>query len=361
MTLTSSDTSEATVPATITIPAGQATSAPFDIDAVDDAIVDGTQTVTITAAATAHSDGTDTLDVADDSIRGVTVSTISGETTESGDSATFTVVLTTIPTADVTIGVSSDDTSEGTVSPTSFTFTPANWNIPQTVTVTGVDDSEADGDVSFNVVLAAAVGGDYAGIDPPDVSVTNLDNEGPALDVDGNTNADAATDGILIIRYLFGFRGDPLITGAVAGTATRTTSADIEAALDTSLATLDADGNGVRDAATDGILIIRYLFGFRGDSLVEGAVGAGATRTTGPEVAAFLDGFLPLPPAAPNTTALKTAPTAAPTEFLVEQLRSPSLFPPVESPALPPPTDAESDNLDATFESSNDWIGMLNL
>ncbi len=50
VTLSSNDTSEANVPATVTIAAGQATSPAFNIDAVDDAIVDGTQTVTIVAA-----------------------------------------------------------------------------------------------------------------------------------------------------------------------------------------------------------------------------------------------------------------------------------------------------------------------
>ncbi|MFT5130824.1 MAG: subtilisin-like proprotein convertase family protein, partial [Rhodothermales bacterium] len=57
VTLSSSDTGEAGVTATVTIPAGQSSSAPFDIDAIDDLLIDGTQTVTITATATAHADG----------------------------------------------------------------------------------------------------------------------------------------------------------------------------------------------------------------------------------------------------------------------------------------------------------------
>ncbi|NUQ63357.1 MAG: M28 family peptidase, partial [Pirellulales bacterium] len=48
--LTSSDLSEATVPVTVTVPADQA-SMTFNIDAVDDLFIDGTQTVTITASA----------------------------------------------------------------------------------------------------------------------------------------------------------------------------------------------------------------------------------------------------------------------------------------------------------------------
>ncbi len=49
-----------------------------------------------------------------------------------------------------------------------------------------------------------------------------------ALDVDGNGKADALTDGLLIIRYLFGLRGAPLVQGAVGPGAERTTSTDIE-------------------------------------------------------------------------------------------------------------------------------------
>ena len=108
---------------------------------------------------------------------GFTVSSISGNTTEAGGTATFTVKLSIQPTANVTIGVSSSDTTEGTVSPSLLTFTSANWNANQTVTVTGVNDSLDDGNQSYTVVLAAANSSDsgYSGLNPNDVSVTNTD------------------------------------------------------------------------------------------------------------------------------------------------------------------------------------------
>ncbi len=83
--LSSSDSGEATVPISITIPAGQSTSAPFSIDAVDDAIVDGTQTVTVTASAAAHTDGTDTVDVTDNEIAGLTVTIVDAAISENGE------------------------------------------------------------------------------------------------------------------------------------------------------------------------------------------------------------------------------------------------------------------------------------
>jgi FG-GAP-like repeat/Bacterial pre-peptidase C-terminal domain/FG-GAP repeat len=100
-------------------------------------------------------------------------------TTESGGKAKVSVVLTLKPTANVTVKLSSSDKTEGTVTPTSLTFTPANWKNPQVVTVTGVDDSIADGAIDYSVVTAPAISADprYSGFDPDDVQVINFDNE----------------------------------------------------------------------------------------------------------------------------------------------------------------------------------------
>ena len=99
---------------------------------------------------------------ADDDTAGVSVTPTGGlTTTEAGGSATFTVVLTSQPTANVTIPISSGDTTEGQVNKTFLTFTPSNWNVAQTVTVTGVNDQLDDGDVSYSVLV-----GDPTSADP---------------------------------------------------------------------------------------------------------------------------------------------------------------------------------------------------
>jgi hypothetical protein len=67
VTLSSNDTSEATVPTTVMIAPGQA-SATFDIAAIEDAIVDGSQSVTLTASALGFSDVTTTLTVTDNDV-----------------------------------------------------------------------------------------------------------------------------------------------------------------------------------------------------------------------------------------------------------------------------------------------------
>ena len=70
------------------------------------------------------------------------------------------MVLNTQPTANVTIALSSSNPTEGTVSPASLTFTTANWNAAQTVTVTGVDDAVVDGPITYTIVTAPAVSTD---------------------------------------------------------------------------------------------------------------------------------------------------------------------------------------------------------
>ena len=162
------------------------------VTGVDDNVLDGDQPFTIINAPAVSSDpgysGVDPDDVTgtnrDNESAAFVVTPTSGlVTTEAGGQATFTVALISAPTADVTISLTSSDTTEGTVSPSSLTFTSANWNAPQTVTVTGVDDSIADGNQPYTIITGAATSADplYNGVDPPDVSATNIDNDSPGV------------------------------------------------------------------------------------------------------------------------------------------------------------------------------------
>ena len=94
-----------------------------------------------------------------------------------------------------------------------------------------------------------------------------------SLDIDGDGQATALTDGLLIIRYLFGFGGTALVSGALGPDATVTTADAIIARLDSQKTAFDIDGDGSTLPLTDGLLIIRYLFGFQGSALVAGALG----------------------------------------------------------------------------------------
>jgi hypothetical protein len=98
---------------------------------------------------------------------------------EDGNSDTFKVVLTSQPSANVTIGLSSSDLTEGTLSKSSLTFSPTNWDSKRTVRIWGVDDDVVDGDILFTIITAPATSSDpsYSGLDAPDISVTNEDND----------------------------------------------------------------------------------------------------------------------------------------------------------------------------------------
>src|SRR5439155_1254351 len=123
---------------------------------------------------------------ADDDAAAIGVTPVAGlVTTEAGGSASFTVVLRSQPTANVVIPVASSNLAEGTVSTPSLTFTAADWNVAQTVTVTGVDDLLQDGDVAYGIALGVAASADpnYAGADPADVALTNTDNDAAGITV----------------------------------------------------------------------------------------------------------------------------------------------------------------------------------
>ncbi|MDA7591476.1 DUF1588 domain-containing protein, partial [Pseudomonadales bacterium] len=114
-------------------------------------------------------------------------------------------------------------------------------------------------------------------------------SESVSLDIDGDGQATALTDGLLIIRYLFGFSGTALVAGALGSDAAVTTADAIVARLDSRKAAFDIDGDGSTLPLTDGLLIIRYLFGFQGAALVAGAVGDSAVRTDATTLVNFLD------------------------------------------------------------------------
>ncbi len=119
-----------------------------------------------------------------DNEAGISVSATSLTTSEGGLTATFQVALNTAPTSDdTTITLSSSDLTEGTIAPDTLTFTSLNWSNRQTVTITGVDDTVIDGDITYTIVTAAATSTDaaYNGVNALDVSVVNLDDDAPGL------------------------------------------------------------------------------------------------------------------------------------------------------------------------------------
>ncbi len=130
----------------------------------DDALTDDTVTLTHRVSGAdyaSESAASVTVTITENDTRGVTVSPTSLTVAE-GSTGTYTVVLNTQPTGDVTVAVGpAPDGASGdaSASPTSLTFTPTTWNQPQAVTVTAAQDDDATDDTT--TLTHTASGGDY--------------------------------------------------------------------------------------------------------------------------------------------------------------------------------------------------------
>lgn len=96
------------------------------------------------------------------------------------------------------------------------------------------------------------------------------------LNADANNTIAASSDVMLVTRYLLGFRGDALTVGAIGAGSTKT-AGEIATYLDSlkndPLKKLDLDGDGESLAMTDGLLMLRAMLGLSGDALTTGAIG----------------------------------------------------------------------------------------
>ncbi|MEO7279901.1 MAG: PA domain-containing protein [Casimicrobium sp.] len=115
------------------------------------------------------------------------------------------------------------------------------------------------------------------------------------LDIDANNAYDAATDGVLVVRYLFGLTGSTLSSGALGIGANPSRTADPALAnyIASVLPYLDVDGNGKVDALTDGLMILRTLLGLSGTAVTQSALGVGAKRTVPADISAYIQSIKP--------------------------------------------------------------------
>ena len=94
----------------------------------------------------------------------------------------------------------------------------------------------------------------------------------PSLDIDDSapaTKYDAASDGVLLLRYLLGYRDTALITGAIGPGARRNATQIAQHIADT-LTRFDVDGDGQTLAMTDGVMILRRMLGITGSAITQG-------------------------------------------------------------------------------------------
>jgi len=186
--LTSATPGEASVaPASLTFtPANWSTPQTVTVTGVDDFRVDGARPFVLVTAPAVSADpnyaGLDAANVTglnlDNDTPAILYGALSVAVSEGG-STNYSVVLATEPDTNVTITVTTSDPAVATVTPGVLTFTPANWNIPQVVTVFGTDNLIVNGSTTFlitNLVASAdPLYADFAGARL--ISGLRLDNE----------------------------------------------------------------------------------------------------------------------------------------------------------------------------------------
>ena len=174
------------------------------VTGVDDKIdSDRTTTISHTLSAT----GTDyetgvtvagvSVTLTDDDTKGVSISETDLTVTEAaGDThtGTYTVVLDSQPSGNVTVNIASGTAGVVSLDTSSLTFTSTTWNNAKTVTVTGVDDKiDSDRTTTISHTVSAS-GTDYAGVTVAGVSVTLTDDDTKGITVLTSTPLTIAED-----------------------------------------------------------------------------------------------------------------------------------------------------------------------
>ncbi|MCU0544335.1 MAG: S8 family serine peptidase [Oscillatoriaceae cyanobacterium Prado104] len=185
------------------------------VKAVDDTIVESASSATITHTVSSTDSNYNNIAVSGVKVAiedndaapppiltnpGIIVTPESGlVTTETGGTGKFTIQLNSQPTAGVQIDLRSSNDAEGVISSKTVTFNSTNWNLPQTIMVTGVDDSITDGNKNYTIFTYAAISTDinYSGLNAADVAVTNTDNE-------PRPNNESAVDAATGLKYKTG-------------------------------------------------------------------------------------------------------------------------------------------------------------
>ena len=155
---------------------------------VDDSFIDGDQLTQISVGVKENSDpnfisepnqSVDVINIDNDNAE-IILTLIDPLTSEDGDKGNFTVQLGAPPTSEVELVFSSSNIDEGVVSET-FTFSSLNWDQPQEVAVTGMDEliPIADGAVNYQVYISSIISSDqyYNQLNPYDIAQLNFINQ----------------------------------------------------------------------------------------------------------------------------------------------------------------------------------------
>ena len=228
--------------------------------------------VTVAATGTNHNAALTTSTQAVTPARWVNVSAKTVALTEGGGAGSYTVVLESPPTGDVSVAVASDNAavtvdSDSTPQTRTLTFSTTTWNSPQTVTVTPADDN-ADAVDELALVTNVATGGGYASSNVANrtVRVTVADDERTGTDYDADDDQLIEIDSLAKLNAM---RWDVDGNGAVAaGNAAAYAAAFPSAA--TGMGCPDGgDGDQLSDGCTGYELTANLDFDTNGDGSVD--------------------------------------------------------------------------------------------
>ncbi len=191
--VSSGDTGEVTVsPSILTFTPGNYNSAQtVSLTPIEDYAADSNQSVTITLVVTSSdtiyhgvTDTTPVTVVDSNQTPGLTFTLTSGtnSVTESGAGDTLSIVLDTSPTNDVTLSLTSSDTGEFTLSPSTIVFGSGNYSSSQTITLTAIEDNVTDNNQNETLtVTTSSTDSNYNGLsDTTPVTVVDSGNTPPS-------------------------------------------------------------------------------------------------------------------------------------------------------------------------------------
>ena len=315
------------------------------ITPTNDGLDEGDETISVTGSSETLAVNPTTVTILDDDTRGVTLSTAS-LTVDENNSRTYTVVLDSTPSGDVSVTPSVTGEGAVTVEPSVLTFMAGNWSDAQTLTVSAGDDADSEDHAA--TVSHAVAGADYGSnsVTAASVTVTVDDDDGRGVRVsERDLDVDEGGSATYTVRLNTAPTGDVTVTPSISGSS----DLDVQPAsltfgtgdwnvarTLTISAAADADADDDRGAVSHAVSGADY--GDNGVSAPEvlvrvvdaGATSAGATFDVGPVRWSEADGGLPLsvilrvallgPERTTDTpvTVLVRAGTASPTDYRAE-------------------------------------------
>ncbi|MEO1144895.1 MAG: Ig-like domain-containing protein [Cyanobacteria bacterium J06638_22] len=170
-------------PLTVTFAATETTKT-IALPILDDELVEGDEILALSVVSVSNAaiapQSTATITITDNDTAGFTLSKATATVGENGSTDTFVITLDAAPLTPVEFAISSDDTGEVAVSPATVSLDESNWNTGATVTLTGQDDTDVDGNqitaVSVQIVAAQSDAA-FSELSAQTMQVTTTDND----------------------------------------------------------------------------------------------------------------------------------------------------------------------------------------